>query len=328
MKSFENKTILITGGTGTIGQAVTRYLLNENVKKIKIISRNEFKQHETKIKFNNSKIEFIICDVRDYTALNSVMQDVNIVFHTAAMKRIEICEKNTQEAIKTNIVGTMNVINAAGNNNVETVVNMSTDKAVKPDFVYGTTKNMAEKLIVNANKKFKTKFVNIRSSNVTWSTGNVFHIFYEKLMNNEEITVFGENMIRLFVNPEDIAKQFHYAYSKGQGGETFVILTNSIRISELAKAMQEIIGKGKITLKDHLRPGERFEEILIYAEEVERAFKTGNYVVIMPKEEKELMQKYAENEKFNMEYYSTHNSPELSIEEIKKYITLTEFSKI
>ncbi len=316
MMPLKNKTLLITGGTGTIGQAVAKYALEKEAERVIIYSRDEYKQHLMRDKFKSDKIKFVIGDVKDFNRLLLASKNAQIIFHTAAMKRVEACEEHYEEAVKTNINGTINVINAAIMNGAETVINMSTDKVTNPVGIYGMTKEINEHIIFNANKDSSIRFMNIRSCNVLWSNGSVAEIFEKKLSNNEKVTVFGDSMKRMFVTPRQVAELFYFALQNGEGGEVFLRKTGSVRITDLAETMKELIGKGSIEIKEMLRGGERQEDFLLSEKEAKRTYYLEEDILMIFPEELEKKTKHNLSKRFDMEYYSTHNAPTLEKEEI------------
>ena len=203
-RKFANKSILITGGTGSLGQALTRRLLDYNVRTVRVLSRNESKQVEMKSKFNDDRIRYLIGDVRDLSRLVRSMEGVDIVFHAAALKHVPIIEYNPFEAVKTNVIGSQNVIDASIQQDVETVVAIGTDKAVSPLNAYGATKLLMEKLFVSANnyldkKRHRTKFLALRYGNVLGSSGSVIPLFIEQIKNKQKLTITDPNMTRFSI---------------------------------------------------------------------------------------------------------------------------------
>lgn len=281
-KTFTNKIILITGGTGSFGQAFTKYLFkNHSLKTVRIFSRDELKQSEMAHNLNNyRKLRFLIGDIRDKDRLERAMEDVDLVVHTAALKQVPSCEYNPIEAIKTNIIGSQNVIEAALDEGVEKVILISSDKAVEPLNLYGATKLCAEKLFIQSNSytgKKRTKFSVARYGNVLGSRGSVLPLFKLQAQKNE-FTITHKNMTRFWITLSKAAEFVALCISRMQGGEVFVPKLKSLKIIDLArslnkKAQMKIIG---------LRPGEKINEVLITENESLRTTEYSDYFLIQP----------------------------------------------
>lgn len=277
---MKGKKILITGGTGSFGNAFTEYLLKtKDPEVIRIYSRDELKQAEMQKRFgNNPKLRFIIGDVRDYERTRSAMRGVDIVFHAAALKRIEAAEYNAFEAVKTNILGTQNVIEASLKENVEKVVALSTDKAVAPLNLYGATKLCLEKIVTQGNMyvgERRTKLSCIRYGNVAGSRGSVIPLF---LAQGNEITVTDPRMTRFIITLDEAIEFVSTCTDMMQGGEIFVPKIPSAKIMLLASrinpdAIPSIVG---------IRPGEKLHEVMITAEESRQVTDIGDRYVVNP----------------------------------------------
>lgn len=270
---FKNKTILITGGTGSWGHELTSYFLKKyKVKEIRIYSRGEYKQVDMQRKFNHDpKLKFIIGDVRDKKTLNFAMKGVDYVFHLAALKHIPICEDNGWQAILTNIYGTQNVIECSLEQGVKKVIYASTDKAVEPFNLYGATKACAEKLMINANKfsKGRTKFVCIRAGNVIGTRGSVIPLFRQQIEKNNEITLTDENMTRFLMTTREAIRLIVRASQHSIGGETFVIRMPAVTNKTLVKVMIKMFGNSKTKVRRiGKRAGEKMDEVLISKNEI------------------------------------------------------------
>lgn len=280
--SLDGKVILITGGTGSFGKKFTEIVLREyNPEAIRIFSRGEFLQLQMRQQFNNDpRLRFFIGDVRDRDRVYRAMDGVDIVVHAAALKQVPACEYNPIEAVKTNISGAVNVINAAIDNEVEKVVAISTDKAVYPVNLYGATKLVAEKLFIQANAyvgKHRTRFSVVRYGNVVGSRGSVIPLFLEQKRTGK-ITITDERMTRFWITLEQGVRFVISCIERMQGGEIFVPKIPSMRIVDLAeviapRAEREIIG---------IRPGEKLHECLITEEEARHAKEFDTYFVIEP----------------------------------------------
>lgn len=318
---LNNKTILITGGTGSFGNKITEILLKEyNPKAIRIFSRGELKQHKMKVKFNSNKLRFLIGDVRDRNRLYRATNRVDIIIHTAALKHVPICEYNPIEAIRTNIDGAANVIDVAINNNVSKVMAISTDKAVYPVNLYGATKLVAEKLFTQGNvyqKKGITKFSCVRYGNVINSSGSVIPIFLKQKQKGV-ITITDKKMTRFWLTLEQAARFVISCIERMYGGEIFIPKIPSMKIMDLAKAIapeceKKIIGT---------RPGEKLNETLITKEESAHTKGFNSYFVIEP-EYHFWKKQYYGNKQFlpsNFVYTSNVNDWWLTIEDMKKML--------
>lgn len=293
---YSNKTILITGGTGSWGHELTKQLLTHNVKEIRIFSRNELAQVEMERLFHSDKLTFIIGDIRDKEALRHATEDVDYVFHLAALKHVPVCEHLPEEAIKTNILGTMNVIHASIDNKVKKVIDVSTDKAVAPLNLYGMTKGIAERLIIEANTLSKdTKFVCIRAGNVLGSNGSVVPLFIDQIKNNNQITLTHKEMTRYFLTIPEAVTLLFKAAEHSIGGEIFVMKMPACRIIDLAKVLIDRYGNDKTNIIEvGIRSGEKLHEELISHYELNNVYEYDiNYYLILPP---------TLNEKLNVHY--------------------------
>ncbi len=278
---FNKKIIMITGGTGSFGTSCIEYLLkNYNLKKIIIFSRDENKQHILQKKYPNSNLRFIIGDVRDKDRLSMSMKDVNFVIHAAALKHVPIAEYNPIECIQTNVIGAQNIIHAAIERKVEKVIALSTDKATNPINLYGASKLAAEKLFIAAHSltgKQKTFFGIVRYGNVLSSRGSVIPYFKEQIKKNNTVTVTDKKMTRFFISlpksVEFVLNSFNYLNQ----GEVFVPKLHSLKITDLAKSLND-----KVKLKFiGKRPGEKLDELLISKEENDNTYETKKFYVIL-----------------------------------------------
>ncbi|MCL9662764.1 polysaccharide biosynthesis protein [Paenibacillus hunanensis] len=280
MGIYRNKKILITGGTGTIGNHLIKQLLNDDPQVIRIFSRDEYKQYEMGIQFQEyaPKLRFLIGDVRDQNRLIRAMKDIDYVFHLAAMKHVPFCEYNPFEAVQTNIIGTQNVIQAAIANNVQKVLFTSTDKAISPTNTYGSTKLTGERLISSAEWQkgsIPTVFSAVRFGNVMGSRGSVIPLFKKQVMESQPITITDPNMLRYMMTPSQAIDLILKANESAQGGEVFVLKMPVVRIGDLANALIELVTEKYGITSDTaiqyvgLRPGEKqFEELMTLDERV------------------------------------------------------------
>jgi len=325
---MKNKTILITGGTGSLGKALTHYILKKhvNVKKLIVYSRDEQKQFQMAQEFPKTKypqIRFFIGDVRDYQRLKRAFKEVDYVIHAAAMKHVHIAEFNPDECVKTNVVGAENVINAALSTNVERVVALSTDKACAPINLYGATKLTSDKLFVAANNitGFKNvRFSAVRYGNVMGSNGSVMP-FFKKKKETGVLPITEPNMTRFNISLNEGVKMVMYALQNAWGGELYVPKIPSYKIVDVASAIgpdckQEIVG---------IRPGEKIHEEMITASDSYSAYDLGDYYVILPLETKWKLNDFIKE--FNAKkvpegfsYNSKDNENFLSVQELKDLI--------
>lgn len=286
MKLIKNRTILVTGGTGSWGYELVKQLLDFEPSEIRIFSRNESNQFTMKQEFdNNPKLHFIIGDVKEKEALLEACQGVDYIFHLAALKHVPICEDQPIEALKTNVIGTQNVIEAAISCNVHSVVNISTDKASNPSNFYGLSKAMAERLIIHANTlNTKTRFVCIRGGNVLGTNGSVIHVFKKQIKEKGKIGITDLNMTRFFLTIEEAIKLVFKATFESIGGEIFVMKMPSCKIIDLAQVLIDASNKENVEV-DILgkRPGEKLHELLLSEYESTTAIAYDDeYYVILP----------------------------------------------
>ena len=324
---FKGKKILITGGTGSLGKALTRRLLDLKVDAIRIFSRNENKQVLMKSKFNDDRLRFLIGDVRDLPRLSRALEDVDIVFHAAALKHVPVIEYNPFEAIKTNVMGSQNVIDASLQQNVAICVAIGTDKAVSPLNTYGATKLLMEKLFTNANyysnpKRHRTKFIGLRYGNVLGSSGSVVPIFVKQIMAKEKITITDPNMTRFSITMNDALDFILDATSVGKGSEVFVPKLKAYSIMDLKEALFELLGNTGIK-NVGIRPGEKVHEMLINSDEMRYGWEFGDKYMIANQimEENKITKLYPRIKKIrNMERYSSDLAEKISKRELKKVI--------
>jgi UDP-N-acetylglucosamine 4,6-dehydratase/5-epimerase len=284
---FIDKTILVTGGTGSWGNELVSQLLEKNPKEIRVFSRNETSQVLMKQKFeNHEKLKFVIGDVRDKEALMEASEGVNYVFHLAALKHVPVCEFQPLEALKTNVIGTQNVIESAIENGVEKVINISTDKAANPSNFYGFTKAMGEKLIINANVLTdKTKFVCVRGGNVLGTNGSVIHVFKHGIISKAKIGITDKKMTRFFLTIKDAINLLFKATYESHGGEIFVMKMPTCKIIDLAQVLIDVYSPDKevIVEESGVRPGEKLHELLLTEFESHNTIVYDNeYFVILP----------------------------------------------
>ena len=281
---FTGTRIFVSGATGSWGQTLIAMLLEKyNVKEIICFSRGELQQVLMKRKFNNSKLKFIIGDIRDYEAVRIATKNVDYIFHLAALKHVPVCEENVQETIKTNVNGTTNIVNAAIENRVKKVIDVSSDKAVEPINLYGMTKAVGEKIIVQANDLSDyTKFVCIRGGNVMGSSGSVIPFFIEQIKSGGPITITDVKMTRFFLTLEEAILLLFKASIDSIGGETFVMNMPACYIKDLAEVLMDEYGVVEVK-ETGMRPGEKLDEMLISHHESQLSFcYDNNYFLTLP----------------------------------------------
>ena len=295
---FANKTVLITGGTGSLGQALTNRLLKTKVKAIRILSRNENKQVEMASSLNDDRLRFFIGDVRDLSRLYRAFEGVDIVFHAAALKHVPVIEYNPFEGIKTNVIGSQNVIDACLHQHVKIAVGVGTDKAVSPLNTYGATKLLMEKLFVSANsfldtQKHKTKFIALRYGNVLGSSGSVLPKFIDLSKNKQKITITDTNMTRFSLTMDEALDFILDSTFRGNGSEVFVPKLRSYSIMDLKNSVSKLVNPTPHTITS-IRPGEKLHETLINYDESRYTWEFNNsYIIFNPlKSESQIKKQY------------------------------------
>jgi UDP-N-acetylglucosamine 4,6-dehydratase/5-epimerase len=275
---LKNKILLITGGTGSFGNAVLKRFLHTDIKEIRIFSRDEKKQHDMRVELKNDKLKFYIGDVRDFDSISNALKNVDFVFHAAALKQVPSCEFYPIEAVRTNILGTENVLNAAIINNVKKVVCLSTDKAVYPINAMGISKAMMEKVMVAKSRNSGiTTIVGTRYGNVMASRGSVIPLFHEQIINKEPITITDPNMTRFMMTLDDAVELVLYAFENGNSGDIFVQKSPSSTIGELANALKTIYNSNVPINIIGTRHAEKLYETLLSKEELIMSEDLGEY---------------------------------------------------
>ena len=328
---FQNKILMITGGTGSFGQTVLKRFLETAVREIRIFSRDEKKQEEMRIALNNPKLKFYIGDVRDYDSLLPAMKGVNYVFHAAALKQVPSCEFYPIEAVKTNVLGTENVLNAATISHVERVVFLSTDKAVYPINAMGISKAMAEKLMVakaRTQLETETVFCATRYGNVMASRGSVIPLFVNQLKEGKPLTITDPNMTRFLMSLEESVDLVLYAFNHGKQGDLFVQKAPASTVADLAEAIKQIFGVHAPVRIIGTRHGEKLYESLISREEMAKAEDMGDYYRI-PADNRDLnyAQFFSEGEEKIAQFddYTSHNTQQLNVEQVKNLLLKLDF---
>jgi UDP-N-acetylglucosamine 4,6-dehydratase/5-epimerase len=323
---FKNKTLLITGGTGSFGNAVLRRFLNTDIKEIRIFSRDEKKQDDMRQYYNNAKIKYYIGDVRNYESINSAIKGVDYVFQAAALKQVPSCEFFPVEAVRTNVLGCENVLNAALENKVGRVIVLSTDKAVYPINAMGMSKALSEKVMVAKSRNLNETdmvFCGTRYGNVMASRGSVIPLFIEQIKTGGPLTITDPNMTRYMMTLDDAVDLVLFAFKNGNPGDIFVQKSPAATIGVLANALLELL-KAKNQVKIiGTRHGEKLYETLVNREEMVKAEDLGNYYRI-PADTRDLNYNrfFIEGEAqiSQMEEYTSHNTYRLSIEETKQLL--------
>lgn len=337
---FKGKKILITGGTGSLGKALTKKLLDLGVANVRILSRNEEKQVQMENEIKDDRLRFFLGDVRDKERLVSSFEEIDIVFHAAALKHVPKIEYNPFEAIKTNIIGSQNVIDASISQNVDKVVCIGTDKAVLPLNTYGATKLIMEKLFISANnyvseKTHRTKFAAVRYGNVLGSSGSVIPKFIELLKMRQPLPITDNNMTRFTMTSNEALEFILKATEITKGSEVFIPKINAYDMKILTLSLYDLIEKTDEKIIG-IRPGEKLHETLINPDELQYAYEINDlYVILNPRihpgagsspnmrnfSEEELADRYPGIKKItNMDSYSSNISPKISKDDLKSKI--------
>jgi UDP-N-acetylglucosamine 4,6-dehydratase len=333
MSIFKNNVFIITGGTGSFGKKMLEYLIKKNVPEIRVLSRDEKKQEDLRLKLNNKKVKFFIGDVRDKSSFQGVFDGADYVFHAAALKQVPSCEFYPMEAIKTNIHGTENVINASIKYNLKSMVLLSTDKSVYPVNVMGMSKAVAEKLLISKirnTNNINTRLCITRYGNVMGSRGSVIPLFINQIKNNKPITITDPQMTRFLMSLDDSISLVEKAFTSGQQGDIFIKKSPSVSIEILVKALTEIF-ESKTKLKIiGTRHGEKLYETLVSREEMLRVKSSKDYFCI-----KADMRTINYDEFFfkgkkdihNINEYNSHNCEKLSVDQTIKILSKMQFIK-
>ncbi|MFT4804084.1 MAG: UDP-N-acetylglucosamine 4,6-dehydratase [Psychroserpens sp.] len=329
---FDKKKLLITGGTGSFGNAVLRRFLDDNIEEIRIFSRDEKKQDDMRKYFQSNKLKFYIGDVRDYQSVLNATRGVDYIFHAAALKQVPSCEFHPMEAVKTNVMGTENVLEAAIQNEVKRVVCLSTDKAVYPINAMGISKAMMEKVMVAKSRNVderKTIICGTRYGNVMASRGSVIPLFVEQIRAGHPLTITDPNMTRFMMTLADAVDLVLYAFEHGSNGDLFVQKAPAATVETLAKALSELMGKTEHNINIiGTRHGEKLYEALLSREEMSCAEDMGEYFRVPPDLRDLNYGKYVEQgeEKISRtEDYNSHNTQRLDVEAMQKLLLKLTF---
>lgn len=330
---FKGKTLLITGGTGSFGNAVLKRFLETNIKEIRIFSRDEKKQDDMRKQYNNDKLKFYIGDVRNIESIRDAVKGVDYIFHAAALKQVPSCEFFPMEAVRTNVIGTDNVLSVAIEEGVKKVVCLSTDKAAYPINAMGTSKAMMEKVIIAKSRNIDPKKTTIcctRYGNVMASRGSVIPLFVEQLKNGKDLTVTNPNMTRFLMNLDEAVDLVIFAFKNAKQGDLFIQKAEASTVGDLAQAVKELF-KSDVKIKCiGTRHGEKLDETLLTREEMAKSIDLGNYFRV-PSDNRDLnYEKYFSegDDKINeITDYTSGNTKRLDIDGIKKKLLTVDYVK-
>ena len=329
---FKNKTLLITGGTGSFGNAVLKHFINSDLKEIRIFSRDEKKQEDMRIVFKNPKINFFIGDVRDFDSINSAMNGVDYVFHAGALKQVPSCEFFPMQAVKTNILGAENVLEAAARNNVKKVIVLSTDKAVYPINTMGMSKAMMEKLAVSKSRDPRVKasggvICATRYGNVMCSRGSIIPLFIDQIKAGKPLTITNSNMTRFMMSLEDSVELVLFAFHNAKPGDIFVQKSPAATIETLAIALKELFNATNEIQIIGARHGEKMYESLCGKEEMSKAEDLDKFYRV-PADLRDLnYTKYLKEDgpRLQDEEYNSDNTKRLNVEELKDLLLTLDY---
>ena len=329
---FKNKILLITGGTGSFGNAMLKGFINSDLKEIRIFSRDEKKQEDMRIEYRNEKLNFVIGDIRDFESINNAMSGVDYVFHAAALKQVPSCEFFPMQAVHTNIYGAENVLEAAARNHVKRVVVLSTDKAVYPINAMGISKAMMEKLVISKARDPRVQNVNAvytstRYGNVMASRGSIIPLFIKQIKEGKSLTITNPQMTRFMMSLDESVELVMFAFQNGNPGDIFVQKSPGATILILAEALKELFNaKNEISIIGE-RHAEKLYETLCSKEEMSKAEDLGKFYRV-PADFRDLnYTKYLQEEgpKLLNEEYNSHNTNRLTKEELKKLLLTLQY---
>lgn len=323
---FAGKKILITGGTGSLGTALTKKLLQTNVDTIRIFSRDELKQVQMRSSIDDDRLRFLIGDVRDKNRLSRALKDIDIVIHAAALKQVPVIEYNPFESVKTNVYGSQNLIESCLDNGVEKALAVGTDKAVSPFNTYGATKLLMERLFISANfykGNDKINFQCVRYGNVLGSRGSLVPTLINQIKSGKKITITDPNMTRFNITMDDALELIFRALRDGTGGEVFIPKLKAYKIADMRDAIKELLHSNSETEKIPVRPGEKYHESLISTNEIRNSYETEDDYVLFESETQNHNLDSLENIKKSTlsEEYSSDKVDLLTVDELKSILT-------
>lgn len=332
MGVFKGKNLLITGGTGSFGQQVIESLISTDIKSITVFSRDESKQETLRNVYSSDKLRFIIGDVRDKSSISDALENIDYVFHAAALKQVPSCEFNPSEAVKTNILGTQNVLDSACEKGVKKVICLSTDKSVLPVNAMGMSKALMEKIAVaKARSQSKTIISVTRYGNVLFSRGSVVPLFRDKILNNFPLPITEPSMTRFIMTLKEAMDLVFFAFENSKGGEIFVQKSPACRIDTLALAMKKLYKSNVEIEQIGIRHGEKMYEALLSAEEYSRSEDMNDYYKILPDSRDLNYHKYLTNGDLSISQVKEYNSINTTIygvdEVCKKLLEVAEIRK-
>ena len=328
---FKNKTLLITGGTGSFGSTILKKFKDIDIKEIRIFSRDEKKQHDLRVEINNPKVKFFIGDVRDLESVDNVVRGVDYIFHAAALKQVPTCEFFPMEATKTNVIGTSNVLTSAIKHGVKKVICLSTDKAAYPINAMGISKALMEKVaIANSRNSKETIICVTRYGNVMASRGSVIPYFIEQIKNNNPLTLTDPNMTRFLMSLDEAVDLVLFAFQNGVAGDLFIQKSPASSVADLAQAVKELFNSKKEMTIIGKRHGEKMYETLATKEEMVLAEDLKNYYRI-PADNRDLNYNkfFVEGSQNNQseEDYNSSNTNQLSVNQIKEKLLTLDYIK-
>ena len=321
---FNKKTILITGGTGSFGEAMTNELLKTNISEIRIFSRDEKKQDDMRKNFKSDKLKFYLGDIRDYKSVQNSVKNVDYIFHAAALKQVPSCEFYPMEAVKTNVIGVENLLDCAVKERVKKIICLSTDKAVYPINAMGVSKSMMEKVIVAISRNSnKTDICITRYGNVIFSRGSVIPLFLKQMKENKSVTVTDKNMTRFMMTMKDAINLVFFAFLKGKNGEILVKKSPAATIDTIVNALSKIVKSNPIIKVIGSRHGEKFHETLLTKEELNEAIEYRDYYKISSDSRDLNYEKFFSKGRKgrNKNDYTSENTKRLSINDTQKLLT-------
>ncbi|WP_395517392.1 polysaccharide biosynthesis protein [Pseudorhizobium flavum] len=328
---FDGKTLLITGGTGSFGNAVLRRFLNTSVREIRIFSRDEKKQEDMRLSLNNDKLKFFIGDVRNYDSVRDAMSGVDYVFHAAALKQVPSCEFYPMEAVRTNVLGTENVMAAAAEKSAKRMVFLSTDKAVYPINAMGISKAMAEKVVIAKSRVLRSTgpvLCATRYGNVMASRGSVIPLFINQIKSGKPLTITDPKMTRFLMSLEDSVDLVIHAYEHGDQGDIFVQKAPASTLEDLALALKDLFNASNPIRTIGTRHGEKLYETLVAREEMAKAVDIGRYFRI-PSDNRDLnYNKYfveGEHKISVVDDYTSHNTERLNVDQVKNLLLSLDY---